>query len=118
IARFSSQVEADDRVLAALDGWATCMAGKGYEHATPDEARESITARTRVDGKPITGADLQALRAEEIATAVDDHACSTDLEQTRAAVLAELETAYYEENTTEVDAFFTQFEQFLARGHD
>lgn len=112
---FASQADRDDRVVAALDGWTTCMADKGYDYQTSDAAQSSIMQRAYSDdGEPLTGDALEALQTEEIATAVADHECGTGLERVRAGVLAELETDYYADHKAEVDAFFVQLEEFLA----
>ncbi|MCL2850405.1 MAG: hypothetical protein FWE61_10230 [Micrococcales bacterium] len=112
----AAQASTDDRVVAAVAGWATCMAGKGYPYATPDDARTAIVAKTySADGTPLAGAALDALRAEEIATAVADNLCATDLVWARASVLAELETTYYAAHKADVDALFTRLEELLDR---
>ena len=111
----TAQAEQDEAVVAALDGWATCMADEGYDYQTSDEAQRSFYDRLYADDEPV-GDELKALQDDEIATAVADHACGADLERARAAALVRLETDYYADHKTEVDAYLVQLEAFLARG--
>ena len=116
LSNLDAQVDQDSRVVAALDGWTGCMAGKGYDYATTEDAQGSIMQRAySEDGQMITGDALATLQAEEIATATADYGCSTSVVQVRATVRAELETAYYADHKSEVDAYFAQLEAFLAR---
>ncbi|MCL2091549.1 MAG: hypothetical protein FWH11_10210 [Micrococcales bacterium] len=117
ITDLTRQVDADDTVVAALYEWSVCMADQGYHYETPTEAQSSIQERAFTDdGQTVSGAALTELQEEEIATAVADHKCSTDLERIRAIVLARLETDYYADHKTEVDAFLVQVEEFLTQG--
>jgi len=97
----------DERVVTAQASWATCMADAGYDYTTGEQAQASIVDRASADGQPLTGAALTALRTEEIATAVADYGCSTDLRRAKATVVAELETYYYTDNASKVDALLT-----------
>jgi hypothetical protein len=112
----ATQADQDGAVVAALDDWVTCMADEGYDYATSEDAQNSFYGRLYTDDGQLVGDKLKALQDEEIATAVADHECGTDLERARATALARLETDYYADHQTEVDAYFAQLEALLARG--
>ncbi|MCL2468146.1 MAG: hypothetical protein FWF02_12350 [Micrococcales bacterium] len=105
------QAQDDTRVVTALAGWATCMADEGYSYATPQDAQAAVVERAAPGGHALAGASLKALRAEEIATAVADHGCATDLRRAKATVIAELESYYYAQHTTEVDALLARLDK-------
>lgn len=113
VANLQQQVDEDDRVVAALARWSDCMGGKGYDYKTPTEAQTSIANRAYSSPDGLAGAQLTALRNEEISTAVADYGCSTDLRKIRATVLAGLETDYYAKHKTEVDDYFDQVDKYL-----
>jgi len=73
-------VEADSRVVDASAAWAACMSGKGFSYSSPNEPVEDIIAKMNALGATPADADLQALRAEELATAKADRACMKEAE--------------------------------------
>ncbi len=116
IAGLTSSAEQDDRVVAALDEWSTCMDDRGYDYATPDAAMRSIASRAYDSTGTLVQDDaLSTLRTEEIDTAVADLGCrdSSGLTQAKAEVLARLETDYYAAHRDEVDAYLDQLEAVI-----
>lgn len=86
------RINADQRMVRALDKWTECMAAAGYRYQEPDEIDGALVKRLErivgpVPGKFATGpagggklppydhAALAALQREEVATARQDLAC-------------------------------------------
>lgn len=71
-------VDADSRVVDANAAWAACMSGKGYSYSTPTDPIDDLFAKYQALGATPADADLQALQAEELATAKADRACAKE----------------------------------------
>ncbi len=118
IATLKTKADDDDRVVAALATWSTCMDGHGHDVATPDAAMQSIAVQAYDStGTLVSGDALSRLRTKEIDMAVDDIGCrdSSGLTEARAAALARLETDYYAAHQDAVDAYLDQLEELVSK---
>lgn len=93
-------IEQDPRMIAAIEGWATCMKTEGFDYAHPDDVTDELTERRDAllggaDPATITGAAADALaelQDEERAVAVVATACE---EEEIAPVQEEIESEIY-----------------------
>lgn len=76
--RVNELLQADSRVVDATAAWVTCMSGAGYSYASPDDPFTDFSDRLAALGQPPAEADLEALQAEELATAKADRACAVE----------------------------------------
>lgn len=116
----------DSRVRQAEAAWASCMAGKGYDFARSDEARQSIQQRfddltgadsnsdtwTPPDPDRFSAAELTDLHDDEIATATADAQCyvKSGMDAAVEAAYFDVETEFYSSHKAEVDAYFDALE--------
>ena len=112
------RINADPRMVKALEKWASCMAAAGYRYEEPDDIDGSLLKRMErivgpVPGKFATGpgdgakpapydhAQLAALQREEIATARQDLACEKkEITPVEAVVRPEYEARFRQQNQT------------------
>lgn len=112
----AERAQRDDRIVGALEDWASCMADAGHTgFTTPDEAMESIQARFIEIQEAEGGAsdDLATLQADEVKLAVADSECqaSSELEQVRYEVQVELEQEFLDANREEFERMRDVVEQ-------
>jgi hypothetical protein len=69
----TGRVTKNPRYVAAVRSWKTCMTGKGYDYASPDDAYRQIKAAYTTRGA------TPALRRQEIAVATADGSCAGEL---------------------------------------
>lgn len=81
IQQFHEVVTADDRVIAATEAWAACMAAAGFDYDEPQQMRQSFYSALNAD-------DLEALFAEEVAVAVANVPCEAEVIEVRRDVIA------------------------------
>lgn len=106
-----TDVEKDERTIAAYRDWSECMAEAGYDFANPQEAQNSIYDAVNEipydeeDGSQDPAA-LAELRDEEIATATTDRKCQTSTGSARAALEAQfaVEQDFIDAHKDELDA--------------
>lgn len=106
-----TDVEKDERTIAAYREWAECMAEEGYDFANPQEAQNSVYEAVNEipydeeDGSQDPAA-LAELRDEEIATATADRTCQTSTGSARAALEAQfaVEQDFIDAHKDELDA--------------
>lgn len=92
----SSRMASDQRMTDAYAKWSACMSAAGYTYSNPSEPYEDFAGRLSALGAQPDPAALQALQAEEIATAKADRACAKD------ADLDELQQKVFEEISAKV----------------
>lgn len=102
------RVESDPRMVAAVQEWSSCMADEGYSFSDLDAPGEHISDRYREiaeetgdPDEPLVRdeADVEAVRAEELAIAEIDQACRDEfVVDHRDEVEAEYEVEFIEEN--------------------
>ncbi len=125
-----TRVETDPRIAAAEEDWGACMAGRGQPFADQDEILDYLGARMEEvvsypggggdalssdpsgEGEP-TGSDyvgpvydeaeLRALMDEEIAIAVADWECATELRTLYQEVFAEYEAEFVDANLARLE---------------
>ncbi|HWL41541.1 MAG TPA: hypothetical protein VNQ73_01260 [Ilumatobacter sp.] len=69
---FRDVVTADDRVVAALGAWQSCMAASGFDYETPQAMQSSFYARMSAGAGR---AELEQLHAEEVTVAIANVPC-------------------------------------------
>jgi hypothetical protein len=69
----TGRVTKNPRYVAAVHSWKTCMTGKGYDYASPDDAYRQIKAAYTTRGA------TPALRRQEIAVTTADGSCAGEL---------------------------------------
>ncbi|PFG19057.1 hypothetical protein [Serinibacter salmoneus] len=112
---------AADPKMGELDAtWAECMAEAGYDFRTPADAEQSIYDLTETiwgsQDEYVEPTDdvLAEAKAQEIATAVDDYTCRSEVDYDSGflAIQFEHEEAYLEENRALFEEFIAAAEQF------
>ena len=110
------QTNADPRVVAARAHWPECMAQRGHSYASQDaifahleRTAGPLRSRLRALGGPDHidaefRADLDDFRATEADIAVDDVACSEQVDQVVREVRAEHERRFMDENRDRLTA--------------
>jgi hypothetical protein len=112
------RINADQRMVRALDKWASCMSAAGYRYEEPDAIDSSLMKRMEaivgpLPGKFATGpaggakpppydhAALAALQRDEIATARQDLACEQkQIAPVESVVRPEYEARFRSQNRT------------------
>jgi hypothetical protein len=69
-------VEADPRIVDAVENWSQCMAARGYDYGAPSEAGTDWNARYSLLGPQPTPEALAAFQVDEIAVAVASAECN------------------------------------------
>ena len=106
-----TDVEKDERTIAAYRDWAECMAEAGYDFANPQEAQNSIYEAVNEipydeeDGSQDPAA-LAELRDDEIATATADRTCQDSTGSARKVLEAQfaVEQDFIDAHKDELDA--------------
>jgi hypothetical protein len=112
------RINADQRMVRALDKWASCMSAAGYRYEEPDAIDGSLMKRAErivgpLPGKfatapaggakppPFDHAALAALQREEVATARQDLACEQKrIAPVESVVRPEYEARFRQQNRT------------------
>lgn len=114
------RIAADQRVVNAVEGWQTCMSGRGYSFTDPPDAINSVYERwaelvpnpdpaiaTPQMASVLSRSELSAyvdpsffdqLVAYEMRVAGDDFACQADYREVESEVRNELETEFVKNN--------------------
>ncbi|NUU18250.1 hypothetical protein HP550_13415 [Cellulomonas humilata] len=106
-----TDMEKDERTIAAYRDWAECMAEAGYDFANPQEAQNSIYEAVNEipyneeDGSQDPAA-LAELRDDEIATATADRTCQDSTGAARKVLEAQfaVEQDFIDAHKDELDA--------------
>lgn len=83
--QFREDIDADERVIGAVEDWRQCMAAAGYEYPSPNAMRGSFYTRMN----SMSGDEREQLAIEERATAVANVPCQGDLDDVYRDVIAE-----------------------------
>lgn len=107
------EIEADPRVVAISEGWATCMGDAGYNFATTSDARDAVSEKidaflTSTDPTALEPTEeeiqeLETIKVEEIAIASADVACIGDNLEEMKEINREYELRFIEENQAILD---------------
>jgi hypothetical protein len=123
-----AEIEGDQRLADAEQGWSACMAERGYEFA--DEEALEAYLWTRFDefdamgGTPalwegvLTEADLQPFVDEEMAIATADAACRGGLDAVRADLERAYESRFIAEHRAELEEIRPLEEQLMEQLRD
>ncbi|AEE44247.1 hypothetical protein Celf_0097 [Cellulomonas fimi ATCC 484] len=121
-------VELDARVLSALDAWSRCMALRGYDVATPQDAEaaayDAVTqlragGELRDDGSVVVDpAALDALAQQEVTMATDDASCreSGRLDEVRRDTRADLEQRFWDQHGSDLEQWWAARERVASDG--
>jgi len=96
------RIASDDRVISAEEGWADCMAQRGYSYPTRARMKQDLESQFHalmsVDTADAIGADglptttvVDQFQIQEVATAIAWYECSDTLRTIEAQVRQELE---------------------------
>lgn len=107
------EIEADPRVVAISERWASCMNDAGYDYTTTTDARDAVAEKidaflTTVDPSSPEPTEeeieeLEAIKVEEVAIASADVSCIGDDIEEMKEINREYELNFIEENKAVLD---------------
>lgn len=106
-------VTKDSRYSELMSDWSTCMSDKGFSYATQDEAethfiKEVESALTEPDSQQDRDSALDAVKKDEIATAIADAQCAgeIDMDDRIFEISREKQQSFIDANRVELTNYF------------